>query len=119
MYRQHLLLRPQIAGYATVALLSCAGGLTFLLLLLELQPPTWSRPALAMQGLAVVVALLLTYWYRPPRFFLYPIVLDVRTRAQYEQDSSQIPGSVRVLPDQVAEWAAKESRARAIVAYCT
>ena len=75
MYKQNTLLRPQLAGYGAVALLSCAGALTFVLLLLERSPPTWSRPALALQGLAMVLALLLTYWSRPPRFFLYPIVL--------------------------------------------
>ncbi len=75
MYRYHPLLRPQIAGYGAVALLSCAGALTFLLLLLELWPPAWSRPALALQGLAGVLALLLTYWHQPRRFLLYPIVL--------------------------------------------
>jgi sodium/hydrogen antiporter len=48
-----------------------------------------------------------------------PIVLDVRSRAQYEHDAMQIPGSVRVLPDQVEVWAAREARARAVVAYCT
>jgi NhaP-type Na+/H+ or K+/H+ antiporter len=48
-----------------------------------------------------------------------PIVLDVRTRGQYQNDPGQIPGSIRVLPDQVEEWAAKEPRARAVVAYCT
>ena len=48
-----------------------------------------------------------------------PIVLDVRTRSQYDQDTGQIPGSVRVPPDQVEAWAARESRARSVVAYCT
>jgi NhaP-type Na+/H+ or K+/H+ antiporter len=48
-----------------------------------------------------------------------PIVLDVRTRSQYDQDAGQIPGSVRVPPDQIEAWAAKESRARSVVAYCT
>jgi NhaP-type Na+/H+ or K+/H+ antiporter len=48
-----------------------------------------------------------------------PIVLDVRTRAQYDSDPNQIPGSIRVLPDRVEEWAAKEARARSVVAYCT
>jgi sodium/hydrogen antiporter len=33
-----------------------------------------------------------------------PIVLDVRTRSQHEHDHVQIPGSVRVLPDQVGQW---------------
>jgi NhaP-type Na+/H+ or K+/H+ antiporter len=48
-----------------------------------------------------------------------PVVLDVRARAQYERDTGQIPGSVRVLPDQVEEWVANADRARAVVAYCT
>jgi NhaP-type Na+/H+ or K+/H+ antiporter len=48
-----------------------------------------------------------------------PIVLDVRTRAQYDADGAQIPGSMRVLPDRIEEWATKESRARSVVTYCT
>lgn len=48
-----------------------------------------------------------------------PIVLDVRTRAQYNNDKGQIPGSIRLLPDQVEEWASKEAHIRAVVAYCT
>ncbi len=48
-----------------------------------------------------------------------PIVLDVRTRGQYDNDPGQIPGSVRVLPDQVEVWASHIERGRAVVAYCT
>jgi NhaP-type Na+/H+ or K+/H+ antiporter len=55
-----------------------------------------------------------------------PIVLDVRTRSQYEKDKTQIPGSVRVNPDQVEEWARDREEERGsqiegqrIVAYCT
>ena len=48
-----------------------------------------------------------------------PIVLDVRTRSQYEQDDAQIPGSLRVPPDRIEEWAARADRERAVVAYCT
>jgi NhaP-type Na+/H+ or K+/H+ antiporter len=51
-----------------------------------------------------------------------PLVLDVRTRAHYAEGDGQIPGSVRVLPDQVKEWAeqlAPTMRDRPIVAYCT
>jgi NhaP-type Na+/H+ or K+/H+ antiporter len=48
-----------------------------------------------------------------------PIVIDVRTRSQYDDDPGQIPGSVRVLPDQVEAWAADQYRKRAVVAYCT
>ena len=32
------------------------------------------------------------------------LVLDVRSRSSYEGDGQQIPRSVRVLPDQIAEW---------------
>jgi NhaP-type Na+/H+ or K+/H+ antiporter len=48
-----------------------------------------------------------------------PVVLDVRSRSQYEQDSGQIPGSIRVLPDQIEAWAAGATRERSVVAYCT
>lgn len=48
-----------------------------------------------------------------------PIVLDVRSRSQYDEADGQIPGSVRVLPDAVAEWAAAQSERRPVVAYCT
>jgi NhaP-type Na+/H+ or K+/H+ antiporter len=52
-----------------------------------------------------------------------PLILDVRARSSYEDATGQIPGSVRVLPDQVAEWAAQyqesHDRERLIVAYCT
>ncbi len=48
-----------------------------------------------------------------------PLVLDVRARSSYDEDDSRIPGSLRVLPDQVQEWAAGQERTRLIVAYCT
>jgi NhaP-type Na+/H+ or K+/H+ antiporter len=48
-----------------------------------------------------------------------PLVLDVRSRSQYDADDGQIPGSVRVLPDQVRAWAATADRSRPVVAYCT
>jgi NhaP-type Na+/H+ or K+/H+ antiporter len=48
-----------------------------------------------------------------------PIVLDVRTRSQYDADQARIPGSVRVLPDQIAGWAGAQDRERSVVAYCT
>jgi NhaP-type Na+/H+ or K+/H+ antiporter len=48
-----------------------------------------------------------------------PLVLDVRSRSAYRQDAVQIPGSVRVLPDQVVEWATGQPRQRSIVAYCS
>lgn len=51
-----------------------------------------------------------------------PLVLDVRTRAAYEEAEGSIPGSVRVLPDQAHDWAAqagKDARTRPVVVYCT
>src|SRR5207302_6783906 len=49
-----------------------------------------------------------------------PVLLDVRTRAQYAAADGQIPTSVRVPPDQVQEWAAGPgggaARGRAVVA---
>ena len=48
-----------------------------------------------------------------------PIVLDVRSRSSFERDGFRIPGSPRVLPDQVIEWAANQPRDRPIVTYCT
>jgi NhaP-type Na+/H+ or K+/H+ antiporter/rhodanese-related sulfurtransferase len=48
-----------------------------------------------------------------------PIVLDVRTRARYVQDAGQIPGSIRVLPDQIEMWVGDADRSRPIVVYCT
>ena len=48
-----------------------------------------------------------------------PVVLDVRSRSSYERDRARIPESVRVLPDQVVEWAIDRPVDRPIVAYCT
>ncbi len=54
-----------------------------------------------------------------------PLVLDVRTRSQYRQAKSRIPRSVRVLPDQVQDWAAHWQAAHpyaprpSVVTYCT
>jgi NhaP-type Na+/H+ or K+/H+ antiporter len=48
-----------------------------------------------------------------------PIVLDVRTRSQHERDAASIPGSVRVVPDDVADWAATQTEKKLVVLYCT
>ena len=56
-----------------------------------------------------------------------PIVLDERTRSQYERDLTRIPGSIRVAPDAVEDWAARwvsehpdgEPRLRPIATSCT
>ena len=48
-----------------------------------------------------------------------PLVLDVRSRASYDADDSQIPGSVRVLPDQVIDWEPNVPPDKMVVAYCS
>jgi NhaP-type Na+/H+ or K+/H+ antiporter len=48
-----------------------------------------------------------------------PIVVDVRSRSEYERDGVQIPGSIRVLPDSVPEWATSALKDRPYVLYCT
>jgi NhaP-type Na+/H+ or K+/H+ antiporter len=48
-----------------------------------------------------------------------PIVLDVRSRSTYDRDAGQIPGSLRVLPDAVIDWAEGKPKIRTIVTYCT
>lgn len=55
-----------------------------------------------------------------------PVVLDVRTRSQYERDHTRIPGAVRVAPDEVEEWVREREESQGsqvegqrIVAYCT
>ena len=47
------------------------------------------------------------------------IVLDVRSRSSYERDGAQIPGSIRVLPDRVIEWASNHPLDTTVVAYCS
>lgn len=48
-----------------------------------------------------------------------PLVLDVRSRSSYEHDRAHIPGDIRVLPDEVIEWAADHAPDRSVVTYCT
>jgi NhaP-type Na+/H+ or K+/H+ antiporter len=56
-----------------------------------------------------------------------PVILDVRTRSQYDQDGTRIPGAVRVAPDQVQEWATSykdehtksQIEGQRVVAYCS
>jgi NhaP-type Na+/H+ or K+/H+ antiporter len=56
-----------------------------------------------------------------------PVVLDVRTRSQYERDKTQIPGSVRVPTDRLEDWARRliaenpdgEPFLRPVATYCT
>jgi NhaP-type Na+/H+ or K+/H+ antiporter len=48
-----------------------------------------------------------------------PLVIDVRSRSQYTRDPVRIPGSVRVLLDEITEWAADRQRDQALALYCT
>ena len=56
-----------------------------------------------------------------------PLVLDVRTRSQYEKDRRLLPGAIRVKPDEVEDWArgwqedhkGSQIEGQRIVAYCT
>ncbi|MGQ0678210.1 MAG: cation:proton antiporter domain-containing protein [Actinomycetota bacterium] len=48
-----------------------------------------------------------------------PTLVDVRSRSSYDKDAVHIPGDVRVLPDSVGEWAAKQLRDQPYVMYCT
>ncbi len=48
-----------------------------------------------------------------------PVILDVRTRSSYEDSPAKIPGSIRVLPDEVLDWTVNQSRDQTVVTYCT
>ena len=47
-----------------------------------------------------------------------PLVLDVRTRSTYEKSGLRIPGDVRMMPDQVVEWASECGGTGLAVVYC-
>lgn len=48
-----------------------------------------------------------------------PVVLDVRSRSQFERDQGSIPGGIRVLLDDIADWAALQNEKKLAVLYCT
>ena len=55
-----------------------------------------------------------------------PVVLDVRTRSQFDAAPTRIPGAARVAPDQIDEWArgrketfGSQTQGQRIVAYCS
>ncbi len=48
-----------------------------------------------------------------------PLLLDVRSRSTYMRDGARIAGGVRVLPDEIGEWALNQDKQRSIVTYCT
>ncbi|MBT4072630.1 MAG: hypothetical protein HOE75_02985 [Chloroflexi bacterium] len=45
-------------------------------------------------------------------------ILDVRARSNFESDPERIPGEIRVLPDQAADWATDRPPDRPVIAYC-
>ena len=47
-----------------------------------------------------------------------PLILDVRTRSTYEHSGLRIPGDVRMMPDQVVEWASECAGSGLAVVYC-
>ena len=48
-----------------------------------------------------------------------PLVLDVRSRSQYLRDSGTISGSIRVMLDDISEWAAAQREKKLAILYCT
>jgi sodium/hydrogen antiporter len=48
-----------------------------------------------------------------------PTMVDVRSRAHHDQEEGQIPGSIRVLPDLIGDWASRQPKDLQIVAYCS
>jgi NhaP-type Na+/H+ or K+/H+ antiporter len=48
-----------------------------------------------------------------------PFVLDVRSRSQYRRDAGSISGSIRVMLDDIEEWAVAQREKRLVVLYCT
>ena len=65
----------QRIGYAASTLLISAGWLTLLALLFKLPPTSWSRPAIVLQGAALLLAALLMLRMPAPRLILYPLIL--------------------------------------------
>ena len=47
------------------------------------------------------------------------LTVELEGFRKYQRDGVRIPGSVRVLPDQVTEWAADRLRDQPYVLYCT
>ena len=48
-----------------------------------------------------------------------PLLLDVRSRSQYRHDAATIPGSIRVMLDDITAWAAAQREKKLAVLYCT
>jgi hypothetical protein len=69
------LTRPQRFGYVLSLLLLRAGWLLLLSLILEWFAAHWSRPAIALQAAALVLALLLRQRVPVRRLIVYPLIL--------------------------------------------
>jgi hypothetical protein len=69
------LTRPQRFGYVLSLLLLRAGWLLLLALILEWFAAHWSRPAIALQAAALVLALLLRQRVPVRRLIAYPLIL--------------------------------------------
>ena len=48
-----------------------------------------------------------------------PLVLDVRSRSQFQRDAGAIPNSIRVMLDDISEWEAAQREKKLAVLYCT
>ncbi len=48
-----------------------------------------------------------------------PVMIDARSPDAWSQARAQVPGSIRVPPDELAEHVRQIPRGRPIVAYCT
>jgi rhodanese-related sulfurtransferase len=48
-----------------------------------------------------------------------PVVVDVRTRSQFEREPAGVPGAIRVAPDEVELWARTANPDRDYLLYCT
>jgi hypothetical protein len=71
------LTRPLQVSYILSSALMAGGWLFLLALTLEWSPPHWSRPALALQAAAFVVALLVLRHIQAQRLAVYPLILAV------------------------------------------
>ena len=48
-----------------------------------------------------------------------PVVLDVRSRSQFRHDAATIPGSIRVLLDDVDAWVESQQEKKLVALFCT
>lgn len=47
-----------------------------------------------------------------------PVIIDVRSRSSFAADPHLLPGTERVEPDRIREWAQARSRDREVIAFC-